>query len=229
MRIFSRIPIYFSGLLLMLAAFPVFGQEPAPREITINKRPLLDLGYRVLDDVETRKVDLTAPFSVHGSGKLNKDGKLDASTSKFTAASGDKEMIEIAKNSIAAINDSGYLQYLSRLGCENLDFTIVQDSAIFSTTIVSELESARRAQSVRNALSLMLGFYKQKISGPDADENDKDSLEIVKNALIETNNNKVTIKVVLPKAVVQALIQKSLRSAAKHMSPPAGFAQNIVY
>ena len=123
---FSRISLFFGGLLILLAAFPVVAQEPDLNKIVINRRPLLDLHYEVLNKVERKEVDLAAVFSVQASGVLNAEGKLEESKFKFTGE-GDPGMVELTRTAFGRVSDSGFMQYFASLGAKELRFSLSQD------------------------------------------------------------------------------------------------------
>ena len=97
------------GLLLTVAAFPVFAQE---EKVEINKMLFNNFVQIIKQKVDAGKIDLTESFSIELEGVLNKDGKLDAKKSKFTRSEGDAAMIEIGKSFIEAVGDSGFFRHL---------------------------------------------------------------------------------------------------------------------
>ncbi len=112
--------------------------DPNNPEITTNKRPLKDLAEKVKESIGNG-MSLTAPFNVQAKGTLTKDGRIDEKTFKFTRSEGDARIIEIVKSSVAAVSDSGYLQYLALLNGRNLDMQVVQDATGVNATVQSEM------------------------------------------------------------------------------------------
>lgn len=227
MNRFGKITLLLCGLLSMLAAFPVFGQEKESTEIVINKRPLRDLGQKVSDAINGKKVDLSAPFSIQLRFTLTAEGKLDATKTKIIRSEGDRQMIDLARDGVMAFSDSGYLQYLKSVGGKDIDLFVSQDDSAFKTVVGFEVESVNRARSIAALLMVATKYYQDKKSAPGADEDDKDDLAIINNLTIEADGKKVAIKHAMPKADFLNLVQKSILKA-KPGPVPNGMAKNIV-
>lgn len=206
MRFASTKWILLCGLLLGLAAFPVFGQEDADLPlVAVNKRPLMDFGRKVRGLLTEKKIDLGAPYGVEMRGTLDQDGKL-AKTAGFTTH-GDANMIGVVKDGMIAINDSGFLGYFGRLGLKELVISAVQDETNFSLMIRSKADSPKRATRLKNTLSIMLSMAKLRhVEGPGTSP----ELELLKNLIIETEGEKIAIKYSAPKASVQTLIYEHM-------------------
>ena len=103
---------------------PTIDKNETVSEITINKVPLQKLGSDVKVKFDKKEIDLNQNFTVIADGVLTKDGKLDVTTDKKTGqpksrilkSDGDPQMVEIAKQAIAAVGDSGWLGYLRNHG-----------------------------------------------------------------------------------------------------------------
>ncbi|MDM7921092.1 MAG: hypothetical protein QUS14_02240 [Pyrinomonadaceae bacterium] len=197
--------------------------------VAINTRPMVDLGNYVLE-LRDDNLNLESEFVVNGRGKLDKEGKLDQNTFRFiNASSTDERMVELVKESIAAINAAGYLKYLEQLSGKDLDLLFKQDAENLSALIQSEMESDTRAQAVKTIMQLGLDYTISKKQAPDADQNDKDDLELLKNAKIEVQGKKVVISFSVPKTVAHPMIQRKLAELAEQNKRPngnAGFNQN---
>lgn len=209
MKKFSRITFIFCGLLIQLAAFPVFGQnenEPPKevelnkkpfielgkavrekfekdkdetvREIQINKKPINDLAQYLLAKVERDKTDLSQPFKVVLEGTLiKKTGNdfdivvLENNKSKWigltTEESGDPKMVEIAKNAVLAISDSGFLGHFYNLEIKDLKITFYQNADKFVVNLESEMETIERARTVASGLSALSQIAKMTVKSED--------------------------------------------------------------
>lgn len=83
-----------------------------------NKKPLEDFADDVLAKRAEKdgKLDLSKSFMVKMVGELDKDGKLDPKKSRYAKLKpeeqGDQEMVDVAKQAIEAINNSGMFYYL---------------------------------------------------------------------------------------------------------------------
>ena len=164
-------------------------------DVALNRKPLDDLGDYVNKLIKEDKVDIKTPFIVQATGKLDKNGKILTGTYKtIKAESSDEDMIAVVQRSIAAINDSGYLGYLKELSGKDLTLTFSQNDENIVGAVQSEMESERRARSIQSALNVLIGIIKAKKSAENADENDKDDLELLKSASVETDGKKIIIK-----------------------------------
>lgn len=159
--------------ILLVSAFSVFGQID---EIELNRRPLRDFANKFKVDIESKKIDLSAPFLVELQGKLDLRGRLDSASSSFTKSEGDTSLTNLVKEAILAISDAGYLQFLSSVGDKNIKLVVEQNSSQFSADFFSGLESPARAKTITSALNLMLAIAKAKKQAPEATEEDKKDL-----------------------------------------------------
>ncbi|MBC7899915.1 MAG: hypothetical protein H7070_07655 [Saprospiraceae bacterium] len=192
----------------------------------LNKRPFKDLGNYVNDLLAKKQVNLDAPFALRAKGKLKKDGKLDPKTFTFDeVTTADAKMADVVKESIEAINDSGYLQYLEALSGKDFQLEIKQDDTTINAVVQSELESDTRAKSLKSSLDLMIGVAKMRKQGALADQNDKDDLLLLEGAKIETVGKRLVITFNVPKAVAQGMIQRKLQEQAADLKKENGTAQ----
>src|SRR5690349_9962881 len=107
--------------LLLLATLPAFAQG------SINKKPLQDFAANLDSKLDKDKIDLTKPFSVTLEGYLTEDGRFDPKRSKFTKVEGDPRIVEVGKDAIIALGDSGMLGYLRNLGVEKIRLDLSQN------------------------------------------------------------------------------------------------------
>jgi hypothetical protein len=198
--------------------------------IVINRDPLRLFGEWVKGEIAQKNVDLASPFDISATGKLDKDGKIIDNTFKYnTVKTTDPEMVNIVRAAIEAVNDSGYLKWLSEVSGKDLTLSIAQDNDFLTGTVQTEVESPRRASSLRTLFKLYIDQTIKKKQLSDKPD-DKDDLEILNNAQVETNGNKVIIQFKVPKAVAQALIKKKLidNSAAQEPLKPSGATETKV-
>lgn len=194
---------------------PTVAKSDPVTDVELNRRPLVELGEYVNGLLNEKKVDLNTPFIVQAKGKLNKDGKLDEKSYKvIQAVSPDEDMITVVQRSIAAINDSGYLQYLQQLSGKDLSLMLKQDETGITAVVESEVEDERRAESLKSTLNLAISLVKYKkeseIKAGTSDENDLDDLELLKGATIETSGKKIVIKFNIKKEIAQPMIKRKL-------------------
>lgn len=204
---------------------PEAAESKPVAEVEINKRPIKDLGAFVNDLLAKKEIDLQSDFAVGARGKLTKDGKLDPKTFKYTqAVAADPKMLEVVQQSIEAINDSGYLQYLSQLSGKDLTLLMQQDGENLTATVQSELENENRAKSIKSGLDLAISIAKMTKTDP----NDKDDLDLLKSATIESKGKQIIIKFAIPKPLAQDMIKRKLLDEATKAAQeqPSGTAQN---
>jgi len=204
---------------------PVVNPTDPVGDPDINKRPIVDLGNFVNEQIEKNEVDLQTQFMVNAKGKLNKDGRIDPKTFTYVvAASPDPEMVEVVKRSIEAINMAGYLQYLSDLSGKDLNLLLQQDAENISAVVQSEMESETRANTIKSGLNALISIQKMRKSGENADQNMKDDLFLLENVKVETEGKNVVIKWVVPKEVAHPMIQRKLAEQAAEMKKPSGIS-----
>ncbi len=191
---------------------PVAKADPVepPNPYNINKRPFVDLAVTVNDLLDRNLVNLESPFVVSGNGKLTKEGRLEKSFRWDPMTSTDPRMPDVVKEAVEAVNDSGYLQYLSQLSGKDLNLMLQQDDLNITAVIQSTMESPTRANSIKSTLDLAISIAKSKKSGENADQNDKDDLALLQGATIETEGNKVLIRFTVPKEIALQMIQRKL-------------------
>lgn len=202
-------------------------------DVELNRRPLIDLGIFVSELLKEKKVDLKTPFLVQAKGKLDKDGKIDKDTFKILQAkSDDEDMIEVINRSISAINDSGYLQYIKQLSGKDLNLQIQQDENNITAFVESEMESERRARSIKSALDLAISIVKNKkqeeIKAGTNDQNDLDDLALLEGAKVETDGKKIIIKFDVKKDVALPMVERKLKiSDDDKKNKPNSTAQTV--
>lgn len=217
MKKFRRITIFiFCGLLIQLAAFPVFAQtDETVREIQANKKPITDLAQYVLEKVENDKVDLSQPFKVVLEGSLVKKIEndreivvLDQNKSKWIEIekeeAGNTQVAEIAKTAIEAISDSGFFGHFYNLGIKDLKITFYQTADKFAVNIESEQETAQRAKTLASGFDGL--FQMAKIVAKSEDEKVLGSGFQTPSA----NDKTLFLNFELPKNTVQEMITRNL-------------------
>jgi hypothetical protein len=191
----------------------------------INKRPFVDLANSVNELLDKNQVRLDSAFIVNANGKLTKDNKLDPKSFRYVqAASNDEKIIDVVKESIEAINDSGYLQYLTGLSGKDFGLLLQQDDLNITGIVQSEMESETRARSIKSSLDFAIGLAKSAKTGPNADQNDKDDLVLLEGAKIEVEGKKVVIRFVIPKQIALPMIQRKLAEQKAAPKQPNGNA-----
>lgn len=191
--------LFIGGLLVMLAAIPVFAQHeettPAP---DINRAPVKEVTRSVAEKLQKGEIDLGAPFSFEIELAADEAGNSKLAVIK---AEGDEKLIESAKAAVNALNESGYLRYLSAVGGKSLKASVSQDSSALSAGVTAEVESEARAKNLK---MLVEQSIKVALDRNGTSEFDK---EILKGVMIEAVGNKLSFKIAISKSLIQEHIK----------------------
>ncbi len=150
----------YLGLAFAGATSQVYSQDNPPAEIVVNARPLRDFREYAGYALRTREIDLATSFSVSFEGYLTDSAAFDVKRSKFVRSSGDNKSVEIAKQGIQALGDSGLLQYLTGLGMDAVSITVSQDNQIVSLNISSDAKTKERAMTISSGLGVAIQIAK---------------------------------------------------------------------
>lgn len=192
----------------------------------INKRPLKDFADAVKTRVDSQQVDLTKPFKVIAEAVLLENGRLDVSEdrktkqpkSRITFSEGDPEMIEIAKQAIAAVGDSGWLIYLRTQGIDKITYQVLQDNDQIQVLITSDQPTPERANTITSGLkgaieaALLLDQNNIKKLGDD-------EKTLLRGAMPMANGKQFILNFSLPKPVAQEMITRRLRDMTAEPKP----------
>lgn len=192
--------------------------EEKIEEVVINQKPMKDFASVVKTQYDKKEVDLSQNFRVVAEGVLTKDGKLDITEDKKTkqpksrvlTAEGNEQMIEIAKQAIAAVGDSGWLGYLRNEGVEKINFSISQDNDNLVIIITSDQPTKERASTVSSKLhSTIQGALLLTNNG--VLKLGEDERTLLKSAIVTSQDNKFVLNFLLPKPVAQEMITRRLK------------------
>ena len=202
------------GVSLALAALPVFAQQEA-NGITINKKPLRDFSESVKNKFAKKEVDLDKSFLVEFESVLTKDGKFDSTKSKFIRSEGDAKMIEIAKQGIEAVGESGWFGHLQVLNVSKINIIFAQDENNVSAIIKSKLETEDRAKVTVSGFNTIIQIGRMQVKG----EEEKVLLNSV-NVTIE--GKQFIINFAIPKSVAQEMVKRRLQESERKETMPNG-------
>lgn len=177
--------------------------------VMINRRPMTDFAAHVDHQVDSKSVDLWAPFEVELEGTLGKDGRIETGTAKFTKAEGAEASVELIKRGIEAVNDAGWLQYLSQLSVQRVTIRARQNDSELEVLILGSVESESRARSMASALNMILKL------GAENKASEEERL-LLENSTVSSDSKRLVIKLALPKATVRGIVDKYL-SASKRV------------
>ena len=187
-------------------------------DVELNKRPFVDLGNFVNDLIDKKQVQLDSKFLINATAKLDDKGKLQ-NFKYIKAESADPKMIEVVQEAIEALNDSGYLQYLSLLNGKVLSFQVIQDDDKVTALVQTEFDNDLRPKTVQTYLNSFISEKKKKKENPAADQNDKDDLALLQKATVNAVGKKIVISFEIPKADVQQMIQRKLAEQKAQPKP----------
>jgi len=186
----------------------------------INRVPIEDLGDLINAKLEKNEVDLTKPFTVTIESTINAEGKFDAKNTKFVRAEGDEQMVEIAKQALKAMGDSGFLGLLKEKGIDKVNITLVQNDDEIYAIVLSDMKNPNTAKTAASELNLALQAAKF------ADDNnikklDETSRVLVDNSKLTSEGKNFRLDFKLPKQDAQVIIKQTLdkRAEKKNKQP----------
>ena len=176
-----------------------------PVENQINKKPLKDFAARATDLKNQGKLDLNKPFEVVIEATLDANGKLQ--NAKVARKEGDENLIALFRDMIAALNDSGFLTYLSPISKDNpgstVRITVKQGESEVLASVESETTSPERAKSLANVLNNLLYLGATSRAG-------KDEETIMKATNATPDGKKVVVNFSMPRQNVVEMIKKQM-------------------
>lgn len=200
----KQISLFCGIALMMLAAFPVFAQENSQPQI--NKKPLQDFGNVLLNRVQNKEIVLTDNFLIEVEGELTPEGKFDLRKTKYIRSEGKPEIVEVAKNAIEAINDSGIFIYLKQLDVNKLNLIVAQNDEQIYMLLRSDLISENRAKTLSSNLNMIVSIGQTQ-------SRDADAKTLLEGTSVSSNGKSVMIKTAVPKAVWQNMVKRQLEKA----------------
>lgn len=193
---------------------PEITSEPVT-DFKPNKKPLQDFADDILAkraDKQSKQsnLDLTKSFKVKMSGVLTEDGKLDPKKSGYVKLKdeeqGDPEMVNIAKEAIEAVNNSGLFYYLKTLGVDKVDFTLIQDDKQIYAVISSSQKDENKAKSISSGFNNLLSIAKLTVK-------EEELKTLLNSAKVEPNGKNFVLNFNIDKPTAQKMIEKKLQEA----------------
>ena len=176
-----------------------------PDENQINKQVLKDFAAYANDLKKSGKLDLNQPFEVVIEAELDQDGKLK--NPKFTKKTGDPNLIDLFGRLVAALNDSGFLVYLTPIKNDNpgakVIFTIKQGEKEVLATVESEVSTPDSARVLAKSLNAALVLGAGARAG-------KDESVIMRNTNASPDGKKIFLNFSMPRQDVVDLIKKNI-------------------
>lgn len=187
------------------------------KPVEVNKQVMIKFGNSVKEKVDKNEVDLNQQFKVVIEGALTADGKFDTSIDKktkkekttFTDWEGDEKMVNVVKEALQAVGDSGWLGYLKIFGAEKVKITFIQDQDNFLAFVESEQKTPEKARTMASGMN----FY---ILGAKAGIKGEDEQILFSGIQPPTSEGKIfKLNLVLPRPVVQEMIKRQIKKAAE--------------
>ena len=180
-----------------------------PEENQINKKVLKDFAQYADTLRKEGKLDLNKPFEVVIEAQLDDKGKLVNPV--FKKKDGDENLVELFGRMIAALNDSGFLTYLSPISKDNpgstVRITVKQGESEVLASVESETTSPERAKALASVLNNLLYFGAGSRAG-------KDEEVLMKNTNATPDGKKVVVNFSMPRQSVVEMIKKQMQPGA---------------
>jgi hypothetical protein len=185
-----------------------------PEEGEINKAPFRALAMYATDLRDAKKLDFNKPFEISIETTLDSQGKLMKPT--VARKSGDETLIDLGKELVSAMNDSGVLFYLKKINEDNpgakVVFTIKQDGNDVAATVETEAKSADSANKLSRAFGIMLMAGAASRKGHDEEI-------LLKSTKVTAEANKLIFKLSMPHQDVVDIVQRGMAEATPTPTP----------
>jgi hypothetical protein len=176
-----------------------------PEEGEINKAPFKALAMYATDLRNAGKLDFNKSFEISIETTLDDKGKLV--NPKVTKATGDEVLVDLGKELVAAMNDSGVLVYLKKINEDKpgtkVTFTIKQEGPDVSAVVETEVSSPDSANKLSRGFGLML------LAGA-ASRKGHDEEILLNNTKVSAAGNKVIFKLAMAHEEVVKIVQKGM-------------------
>lgn len=180
------------------------------RPQTINKRPFTELlaKYKTLKD--KGELDLSGSIEMVIVGELKPDGKLDKV--EVIQKTGDPRLTDAAKDFVAAMSDSGVLNFLKdpknpTLPPDRLTLTVKLNETDIAVTVYSELNSEERAREMASGYNTLLSLGAWAKKG-------KDEEVLYKSTKVSATGKQIVVNFSLPRATAGEMLKKQLPPAS---------------
>jgi hypothetical protein len=186
-----------------------------PSENEINTRPLKEWLAKADDMRNKGQLDLTAAVEITIAAKLSPECKLvDATVVQKT---GDARLIDVAKEMVAAIGDSGMLSFLRDpkkikdpkvFNCDAmpLQLTIKLDQTEISAKVETEADSPQRATEMASGYNGLLTVGQFARRG-------KDEEVLYRNTKVTSEDKKILVNFSMPRETASEMLKKQLTKA----------------
>ncbi len=174
-----------------------------PAEDRINKRPLKDWLAHANELKTKGELDLSGTVELIIVARRDAKGKL--SNPQVIHKAGDPKLIAVAKELVAAINDSNVLYFLEGSGEGQVRFVVKMDQAQVAASVESDVETAEQAQKMASGYGMMMVLGKAARKG-------KDEAVILQNTRISARGKQVVVNFSMPRQTAGDMLKKQLPS-----------------
>jgi hypothetical protein len=172
-----------------------------PDENKINKKPLKDWLASENEKYKNGKLDLSKTIELVIIAQRDEKGKLH--DPHVVSKAGDPNLIEAAKELVAAVNDSNILYILGNAGAGQVRFVVKLDSAQVTATVESEVESEQRAKDMAAGYGAIMYIGQFTRS-------DKDEAVILRNTHISSKGNQIVVNFSMSRQTASDMLKKQL-------------------
>jgi hypothetical protein len=183
-----------------------------PSENEVNTRPLKDWLARANELKVKGQLDLNSQIEIKIEANLTKDCKLQ--DAKVIQKAGDVRLLEVAKDMVAAIGDSGMLSFLrdpkkitepTELRCDEfpLQLTIRLDQNEIAALVESQADSAARAAEMAKGYSGLLAVGQWLKRGRDEEM-------LYKSTKVTAEDKRILVNFSMPRQAAGEMLKKQL-------------------
>jgi hypothetical protein len=166
-----------------------------PREI--NTRPFKDLLAAAKKMKDEKKLNLDGQIELTVEADRDEQGKL--SNAKVTDKRGDKTLESVALDFVAALSDSGVLDFLE--GTKHLKVTVKLDNDNVEVVAATEVDTEDRARQLERTFGGMIVLGRIVKRG-------KDEEVYYDHTQVSSNQKEVSVKFAMPRAEMSAMLSK---------------------
>lgn len=187
-----------------------------PNENDINTRPLKDWLSRANALRDKGQLDLSSEIEITIAASLNTDCKL--TNPNVIQKTGDARLIDVAKDMVAAIGDSGMLSFLrdpskvkdpTKLTCDEmpLQVTIKLDQNDIAAKVETQADSPERAVQMAKGYNTLLAVGEFAKRGQDEEI-------LYRNTKVTSEGKQILVNFTMPRPTASEILKKQL--------PPSG-------
>ena len=231
--------------------------SPSPQAIgpteegELNSRPFKDLANRANELLAKQTLDLQAPLQYAATAKIDKDGKIvKGSYRTLKAVSSNADLAALVQGSVAALDESNLLRFLSPISGERVNFMLQQDQTAITAAVQSELERETKANAAKTAVDVGISLARKKKEDKIKDfqdqlaklqsdpktppeaiadlqrvlQNSQDDLLLINSINVAVDGKKLNIGFSVPKEVLHQMLKRKLDEQAAEMKKGNGNA-----